>query len=163
MATGQTHGGKGSAARPTDKKKYEDNYDAIFGKNKQSYQAEILINKMRTPDGTMLESKHRHDYVTHMDANGKEYMLDGGLDYVRCSAHGDEEMYTLMSDDDHGLIRVVVTWGTYGREGDQLITHVLIADMETEHLQACIDGMRGYPRPAMYKVMQDELEYRNEN
>ena len=32
MATGQTHGGKGSAARPTDKKKYEDNYDRIFGK-----------------------------------------------------------------------------------------------------------------------------------
>ena len=32
MATGQTHGGKGSAARPTDKKKYEDNYDRIFDK-----------------------------------------------------------------------------------------------------------------------------------
>jgi len=34
MATGQTHGGKGSAARPTVKKKYEDNYDVIFGKKK---------------------------------------------------------------------------------------------------------------------------------
>ena len=32
MATGQTHGGKGSATRPTDKKKYEDNWDAIFGR-----------------------------------------------------------------------------------------------------------------------------------
>ena len=29
---GQTHGGKGSAQRPTDSKKYADNYDAIFGK-----------------------------------------------------------------------------------------------------------------------------------
>ena len=29
---GQTHGGKGSAHRPTDPKKYADNYDAIFGK-----------------------------------------------------------------------------------------------------------------------------------
>ena len=29
---GQTHGGKGSAQRPTDPKKYADNYDAIFGK-----------------------------------------------------------------------------------------------------------------------------------
>ena len=125
--------------------------------------AEILCNIMRTPDGTILESKHRHDYVTHMDANGKEYMLDGGLDYVRCSAHGDEEMFTLMSDDSHEVIREVVTWGTYGREGDQLITHVKIADMDDDHLQACIDGTRGYPRPAMYKVMQDELEYRNEN
>jgi hypothetical protein len=34
MAQGQTHGGKGSAVRPTDKKKFENNYDAIFGKQK---------------------------------------------------------------------------------------------------------------------------------
>ena len=32
MSSGQTHGGKGSATRPTDKKKYEDNYDRIFDK-----------------------------------------------------------------------------------------------------------------------------------
>ena len=32
---GQTHGGKGSGQRPTDSKKYSDNYDAIFGKDKQ--------------------------------------------------------------------------------------------------------------------------------
>ena len=32
MAIGQTHGGKGSAVRPTDKKKFENNFDAIFGK-----------------------------------------------------------------------------------------------------------------------------------
>jgi hypothetical protein len=29
---GQTHYGKGSAQRPTDSKKYADNFDAIFGK-----------------------------------------------------------------------------------------------------------------------------------
>jgi len=34
MAHGMTHGGKGSAVRPTDKKKFENNYDAIFGKQK---------------------------------------------------------------------------------------------------------------------------------
>ena len=27
-----THGGKGSKQRPTDKSKFEDNYDRIFGK-----------------------------------------------------------------------------------------------------------------------------------
>ena len=35
MTTGQTHGGKGSATRPTDTQKYADNYDAIFGKKKR--------------------------------------------------------------------------------------------------------------------------------
>ena len=44
MAIGQTHGGKGSTVRPTDKKKFENNFDAIFGKknkdkDKQVYKA----------------------------------------------------------------------------------------------------------------------------
>ena len=58
----------------------------------------ILSNRMRTPDGTVLESKHRHDYVAYLDANGKEYMLDGGLAYVRSSANGDEEMLTVFAE-----------------------------------------------------------------
>ena len=33
--TQQTHGGKGSKQRPTDQQKYRDNWDAIFGKNKE--------------------------------------------------------------------------------------------------------------------------------
>ena len=39
----------------------------------------LVRNAMRTPDGTIIRSRHRHDYVTHKDANGSEYMLDGGL------------------------------------------------------------------------------------
>ena len=134
MATGQTHGGKGSAARPTDKKKYEDNYDAIFGKKKEKKEKLAILNsRMRTPDGTILESKHRHDYVTHTDANGKEYMLDGGLDYVRCSANGDEHLLTIYTDYPHEVIRLHAKWGTYGKQGDQPLKYVAIADMETEH------------------------------
>ena len=121
---------------------------------------EILSNKMRTPDGTVLHSVHRHNYVTHTDANGKEYMLDGGWDYVRRSVNGDEKLLTVWSDDSHEVIREVVTWGTYGREGDQLITHVKIADMYDDHLQACLDTQEATMRLALYKVMQDELEYR---
>ena len=46
MATGQTHGGKGSAARPTDKKKYEDNYDRIFGKGKEKKTLEEALDQV---------------------------------------------------------------------------------------------------------------------
>ena len=162
MATGQTHGGKGSSTRPTDKKKYEDNYDAIFGKKKKEEKLEILSSRMRTPDGTILESLHRHDYVTHTDANGKEYMLDGGCDYVRCSLNGDEEMLTVTSDDSHEVIREVVKWGTYGKNGDETLVHVKIADMSTQHLKACLDTQK-IMRPALYKVMQNEVKYRDES
>ena len=124
---------------------------------------DILSSRMRTPDGTILESRYRHDYVTHTDANGKEYMLDGGLDYVRSSANGDEEMLTVTAKDSHEMIRLLVTWGTYGKNGDETMVHVKIADMSTEHLQACIDTQKATMRPAIYKVMQEELEYRDES
>ena len=32
---GQTHGGKGSVQRPTDQKKFADNWDKIFSKKKE--------------------------------------------------------------------------------------------------------------------------------
>lgn len=38
----------------------------------------ILVNAIRTPDGTLLHSKHRHDCVIYKDKNGKEYGVDGG-------------------------------------------------------------------------------------
>ena len=44
MAHGMTHGGKGSAVRPTDKKKFENNYDAIFGKKKDKQDKEKKKN-----------------------------------------------------------------------------------------------------------------------
>ena len=123
----------------------------------------ILSNRMRTPDGTILESAFRHDYVTYTDANGKEYMLDGGLDYVRSSANGDEEMLTVTSDDSHEVIREVVKWGTYGKDGDAPLRNVTIAGLNPYHLRAILDTQQRNMRPALYKVMQDEVEYRDES
>ena len=88
-------------------------------------------------------------------------MLDGGWDYVRRSVNGDEKLLTVWSDDDHEVIREGVTWGTYGKDGDQPLKYVAIADMDTEHLQACLDTQKATLHPAIYKVMQDELEYRD--
>lgn len=46
MKHGQTHGGKGSSRRNTNDKKYADNWEKIFGKNKsdQDRYAEQLKN-----------------------------------------------------------------------------------------------------------------------
>ena len=46
-------------------------------------EAKLLAQRIQTPDGTILHSKHRHDYVTHTDANGETYMVDGGFEYRR--------------------------------------------------------------------------------
>jgi hypothetical protein len=43
----------------------------------------IILNSIRTPDGTVLISKYRNDRVSHKDKNGLLYVIDGGNDYLR--------------------------------------------------------------------------------
>lgn len=38
-------GGKGSKQRPTDKKKYDDNYDKIFGKKKEEKKKQRMTKR----------------------------------------------------------------------------------------------------------------------
>ena len=121
----------------------------------------LIKNAMQTPDGTILESTHRHDYKTHTDANGKEYMVDGGLDYLRRSIHDDQIDLSEYDDAPHERQREVLTWGTYGINGDQPLQYKTIAEMETGHLEAVIE--MGGVCPIRRACMQKELELRNEN
>ena len=50
MKHGQTHGGKGSGQRPTDSKKYADNFDAIFGKLNVNDHSDEDIEKDKLKD-----------------------------------------------------------------------------------------------------------------
>jgi len=119
----------------------------------------ILVNALRTPDGTLLESRSRHDYVTYQDANGKHYMVDGGIDYIRRSANGDEADMSIQSEDPHSLIRERFTWGTYGINGDQPIKYVKLKNLDTSHIEAIIET-QGHLRDCVKQVFKDELEYR---
>lgn len=122
----------------------------------------LVYNAMRTPDGTLLESRHRHDYVTHTDANGKNYMLDGGLDYVRCSVHADQVMLTVRLDDGHDKVREALTWGTFGKNGDEPFRKVKLSEMTNAHIQACLDTQTSM-YPQIRTAMENELVYRQEN
>ena len=122
-------------------------------------EARIVANRIRTPDGTILESMHRHDYVTYTDANGKEYMVDGGLDYLRRNVHEDApaEELSVYSDAPHSVIREVFKWGTRGIDGKQPLKFVVLKDMTTDHIEAILEtqNLPGYMR----KIFLDELDF----
>jgi hypothetical protein len=119
----------------------------------------LIRNAIQTPDGTILESKHRHDYRSHNDANGKTYMIDGGLDYVRCSVHADQVSLALYDDEPHEVQAQYLTWGSFGIRGDQPRRDIPIAEMETTHLEAVLRDC--YPSPILKKCMTKELELRD--
>jgi len=120
----------------------------------------MVRNAMRTPDGTLLQSRHRHDYVTHTDANGKQYVLDGGLSYVRSSVNGDEEWLTVTLADSHEQIREACDWGTYGIAGDQPLSYITLCDMTTDHIEVVLKNGLSI-NPAIKIAMEHELVYRN--
>lgn len=122
----------------------------------------LIRNAIRTPDGTILVSRFRHDYVTHVDKiTGKEYMVDGGLAYQRSSANGDEVFLCVYDDDDHEIIREALEWGTYGKDGDQPLTFIKLKDMETSHIVQCVEKSI-IAAPQIRKAMENEVLYRVE-
>lgn len=120
----------------------------------------IIYNALQTPDGTVLESHHRYDFKTYTDKNGKEYMVDGGLDYLRRSNQGDEVDLSLDDTAPHDVQREHLTWGTYGKDGKSPLTHKKIAEMETDHIRAVLAEC--YVSPVRRSCMEKELEQRHD-
>ena len=122
----------------------------------------LIRNAIQTPDGTILESTHRHDYKEYKDANGLTYMVDGGLEYLRRSSYASEpyiEM-SLYDDEPHSVQREVLKWGTYSINGDQPLKFVTIAEMDTAHLEAVVKASG--IRPELRNCMIKELECRQD-
>ena len=120
----------------------------------------LLANVMRTPDGTVLQSNHVHDYVEHIDANGRLYMVDGGVSYIRRTWYeeGNGEDLSVYTDDDHAKIRDWFRWGTYGKEGKGPLVWSKLKHLSTNHIEKILD--EGYARDHLVKVFRDELEFR---
>lgn len=120
----------------------------------------ILRNAIITPDGTVLESRHRHDYVTYIDLEGNFSMVDGGLSYLRRGGMIKEDI-SLTIESDFNDIREGFCWGTKGLKGDKPVNYIPLKDLETSHIIAILDTQYHLPDRIRY-VMVKELEYRGE-
>ena len=126
----------------------------------------IVLNQIKTPDGTILRSMHRHDYVTYKDQNGLDYMVDGGHDYLRRIVQ-EEAPYiemTIYEDDSFEVIRENFHRGGRGKDGTQPLTWVPMCEMSDEWLRACIvyNDDRGLGDSFANQMYEKELEYRKE-
>jgi hypothetical protein len=124
---------------------------------------QLVANRIRTPDGTILQSYNRHDYKTHHDKNGETYMVDGGLDYLRRSANNvSAEDLSVWSDDPHEMVREAMCWGTRGRDGKQPLTYKPLCELTTEHIEAILET-QPMIWPAFRAAFERELKWRTEH
>ena len=98
---------------------------------------QYVANKIQTPDGTILQSRHRHDFNSYRDANGNIYVVDGGLDYLRRSQDDYIELsvpITAPFED----IRQAFEWGSYGIDGNQPISYKPLSQLSDDHIAAIL-------------------------
>jgi hypothetical protein len=127
----------------------------------------IILNQIRTPDGTIIRSMNRHDYVTHLDANGKVYIVDGGNEYLRRNYYEDDpyEELSIYDDAPYEVIRENLHRGGRGIDGKQPLTYVPLCEMSDSWLSACITynkdlGMSDSMANSYYRK---EIRYRKLN
>ena len=124
----------------------------------------LLYNAIKCPDGTILQSRSRHDYIQHLDEiSGELYILDGGLAYQRTSVNQVPfENLAVCTSDQHEVIREVFSWGSYGRDGLSEKKYILLKDLTDEHIAAILRTQTHLPAE-MQKVFKDELQFRDVN
>ena len=127
---------------------------------------QLILSRIQTPDGTILTSWHRHDYVTHLDANGEEYMWDGGTDYQRYNICKEPfKDLSIYSDSPFEVIRQNYYRGSRGKNGDQSFTWTPMNEMSNQWLKNCIEYNTQLFRKDCFanKMYRKELQYRRDN
>jgi len=122
----------------------------------------IVLNRIQTPDGTVLTSRFVHDYVTYIDKNGEQYMVDGGLEYLRRNMNKIKATELSVYDDSpFEIIREGYEWGTYGKDGKKPLEFVKMSEMSDLHIIAlCVTT---YITESTRQLLMHEMQYREEN
>jgi hypothetical protein len=123
----------------------------------------LVTNRIKTFDGTILISRHNHDYVDYTDKkNGQYYAVDGGLAYQRVVHGGPFEDLSVYSNESIDLIRNVLEWGSYGKDGKEPLHYKTLRCMDNSHIKAIIETQLHIPLH-IKKIFQKELLYRKKN
>jgi hypothetical protein len=125
-------------------------------------QFQVLVNQWKTPDGTILRSRHRHDAQFHTDnVTGVTYMIDGGSAYTRISGNPEDLIWCgCYVEDPIEVIRECFEWGSYGVNGDQPKRYVLLKNMSEDHIKAVLKTQRHIFGTPIEDVFKMELTYR---
>ena len=121
----------------------------------------LVLNRIRTPDGTDLTSRHVHDYQSHKDKNGEIYMCDGGTSYLKRSVN--EESYedlSLYSTDSFEKLREGIEWGTFGKNGNEPLHYKSVSNMSSNHINSILSQYK--LEDYLKEVFEKEISYRNE-
>lgn len=122
---------------------------------------QLIRNAIQTPDGTILESLHRHDYVEYTDKNGQYYAVDGGLDYQRTLFDKpDYKSLSVYIDASFEVIRENLKRGTHGKSGKEPFHYVLLKDMTEAHIKNCIEYEKQRSNTRFLRFYEQELEFR---
>lgn len=126
---------------------------------------EIVVNAIITPDGTRLQSKHRHDFVMYSDKNGNSYGVDGGCAYLkRTYTTPDYKDVSLYTDDPIEEIRKFFYRGGYGKDTKGKYREVLLQDMSDDWVKNVIDcENEHHPGHYLTQIYKTELNYRKIN
>jgi hypothetical protein len=123
-----------------------------------------IYSGLKTPDGTILHSKYQHDCVMYKDKNDKWYMLDGGLEYVRVSGHGDEELIEVYSDEPFEKVRQYCYRNSLGNPKSKDFPKqqiIFLKDMTDGHLNSLLTYC--IPENIYLPLYKQEIEYRKQN
>ena len=119
----------------------------------------LIKNSIRTPDGTVLTSRHVHDYQYHKDKNGEIYMNDGGIDYIKRSVNiKPYEDLSLYTTDSFEKLRGGLEWATYGKNGDEPLHYKSISNMSTKHIIAVLSNCKVVDY--MKELFEKEISHR---
>jgi hypothetical protein len=125
----------------------------------------ILANSIKTPDGTILFSRHRHDFVMHQDSvTGEEYGIDGGGEYLRRIGDVSKcEDLSITDKTPFEEVRKRFHWGSYGKNGDEPLQRRRLLELSDTHIQAIIENVFKNNNASISKTwLEQELSYRKE-